>query len=421
MRKPDTTRSLQTVRWLVPLVLAGVVVSAWSQSKFQDSPGALAILEHAAGQYSNLKSYSITCRQTFSSQHGNDPSPTTITAIKAPGGRYRFESNIGLGTATQVSNGKFVWNYHPTENAYVRQPATGKGPVFPEVLGQDDGAIEGAVNLVESVAWYSGHFKSAMRLPDDSLTLSGRRLSCYVILLTNKDRKIPGPYPYTDNIWIEKGSFKVRKIVESYITTLNDAGSPPVTYPAMRTYVYTQVQLNQPIPDSVFHFTPPPTAHKVPAFHQDHPQPPPRLEPTAVYKFTLKSFSGSQVTLGRFRGHAILIDLWATWCAPCYEAFPQLSRIYQQTRGTGLEIVSVDRDDIAKDAQAYIEKMHYPWQNFHDDGEIERVFGDEPVPRTILIDDEGQIVFDKVSPTEQELHGAIAKLGPRYAAALAHM
>ncbi|HXH49489.1 MAG TPA: redoxin domain-containing protein [Terriglobia bacterium] len=378
-------------------------------------------MDRATRQYSNLKSYRITCRQSFSSRHGTSPPPTTITAIKAPGGRYRFESNIGFGTAIQVSNGKFVWYYHATENAYARQPATGKGPVFPEVLGEDDGAIEGAANLVGSVAWYNGHFKSAMRVPDETLTLSGRRLSCYVIVLTNRDRKIPGPYPFTDNIWIEKGSFKVRKIVESYITTFNQPGSPPVTYPAARVSIFPEVQLNQPIQDSAFHFTPPPTAHMVPAFQQDHLQPPPRPESAAIYRFILKSFSGSQVALSRFRGQAILIDVWATWCAPCYEAFPELGRIYQQTRGTGLVVVSIDQSDIAKDAQAYIEKMHYPWQNFHDDGKVDQVFGNKPIPRTILIDAKGEIVFDEVSPTEQQLRAAIAKLGPPYAAALARM
>jgi len=421
MLRPVTTRSSQAIRSLVPLLLLGFLGCAWCQLKSQSAPGALAILEHAARQYSNLKSYRITCRQSFSSRHGTSPPPATITAIKAPGGRYRFEGNIGFGTAVQVSNGKFVWYYHATENAYARQLATGKGPLLPEVLGPDDGAIEAAVSLVESVAWYSGRFKSAMRLPDESLTLGGRRLSCYVILLTNRDRKIPGPYPYTDNIWIEKGSFKVRKIVEGYITTSNQPGSPPVTYPATRVYVFPQVQLNQPIPDSAFHFTPPPTAHLVPAFHEYHLQSPPRPEPATIYRVILKSFSGSQVALNSFRGRALLIDMWATWCSPCYEAFPEVDRIYHQTQGTGLVIVSIDQSDIAKDAQKYIEKMHYPWQNFHDDGEVERVFGDKPIPRTILIDAKGEIVFDKVSPTKQQLHAAIARLGPRYAAALAHM
>lgn len=421
MRRLSSTRYSLITCGVLPVLLLGFLGSAGGQANSQSANGALAILERAAGQYSKLKSYRITCRESFSSRQATNPSPTTMTAIKDPEGRYRFEGNIGFGTAIEVSNGKFVWCYYATENAYARQPATGKGPLLPEVLGPDDGAIEGAANLVKSVASYSGQFKSARRVPDESLTLSGRRLSCYVIVLTNSDRKIPGPYPFTDNIWIEKGCFKIRKIVESYIATLNQGNSPPVTYPATRVSIYPRVELNQPIPDSAFQFTPPTTAHLVPAFHNYRLPSAPRPEPAAIYKFILKSFSGSQVGVSQFRGHAILIDVWATWCPPCYGAFPELRRIYQQTRGTGLTIVSVDQSDIAMDAQRYIERMHYPWQNFHDSGEIDKLFGPNAVPRTILINDKGEVVFDKVSPTKQELHAAITKLGPQYASALANM
>lgn len=326
-----------------------------------------------------------------------------------------MEGDDGDGKAVQVSNGKYIWVYDPTQNAFTHQPATGKK----KVLTPGISAILGAANLVQSVAWYSNRFKSAARLPDENLTLGGRTLNCYAIQLTNKDRKVPGPYPFTDKIWIEKGSFKIRKIVENYIATLNQFRSPPITYPATRVSVFPRVQLNQPIPDSAFHFTPPPTAHMVPAFQQHHLQAPPRPEPATIYRVILKSFSGSQVVLSSFRGRAVMIDVWATWCSPCYEAFPEVHRIYQQTQGTGMAIVSVDQSDIAKDAQEYMEKMHYPWRNFHDNGEIERVFGGKPVPRTILIDAKGRVVFDEVSPTKQQLLAAIAKLGPPYAAALA--
>lgn len=418
MRELSTTRRLQTVRWLLPLVLAGVAISARGQSKSEGPRGALAILERATRQYSNLKSYRITCRQTFSSRHGRNPSPATYTAIKALGGRYRLEGDDGSGTAVQVSNGKHVWVYHPRQNAFTRQPATGRKPNLPKVLTADNSAIVGAANLVQNMTYYSGRFKSARRVPGESLTLNGRTLRCYVIVLTNGDRKIPGPYPFTDRIWIEKESFKIRKIVEHYITTLNQFGSPPVTYPAATISAFPQVILNQPIPDSSFQSMPPPNARLVPAFRQYHLPPTPSPKPAEIFSIVLKSFSGSRVPLKSFRGRPILIDLWATWCAPCYEAFPELNRIYDQTRKTGLVVVSVDQSDLAKDAQAYIEKMHYPWQNFHDDGSIDTVFGTKAVPRSILTDAKGKVVFDKVGPTKQQLLAAIAKLGPRYAAAL---
>ncbi len=64
--------------------------------------------------------------------------------------------------------------------------------------------------------------------------------------------------------------------------------------------------------------------------------------------------------------------------------------------------------------------MHYPWRNFHQQGqEIPEGFWNRPVPRAIIIDSQGEIVFDKVSPTKEELLAAIGKLGPEYARALA--
>lgn len=88
-------------------------------------------------------------------------------------------------------------------------------------------------------------------------------------------------------------------------------------------------------------------------------------------------------------------------------------------RPTGLVIVSIDVADDASAAQAYLVKMHYPWPNFHDHGEVDAAFGTDGVPRTILVDAKGEIVFDRVSSTPEELRGAIAKLGPEYAAAVA--
>lgn len=252
MRNRAKARGPQVIWWLLALILLGPFASAWSQSKSPGAPGALAILKRAAHQYSNLKSYRITRRQTFLSRLGHTPSPTTMSAIRAPGGRYRFQGSIGFGTAVRISNGKFVWVYHPTQNAFTCQPATAKEPVSPKVMPVDDEAIEGAEKLVQSLTWSSWskrHFKSATRLPDENLTFNGRTLKCYVIELTNKDQKNPGPYPFTDKIWIEKGSFKIRKIVEHYIT-----------FSEIKISVFPQVILNQPIPDSVFRFTPPPTA-----------------------------------------------------------------------------------------------------------------------------------------------------------------
>jgi thiol-disulfide isomerase/thioredoxin len=391
---------------------------AWGQLEQGSVPDPLAILERAAQRYSNLKSYKITQQQTYSSQHPPDPQPSTMTAIEAPGGRYRFEGDDGWGNAIQVSDGHRVWYYRPTQNAYTRRPATGKKPDLPEVLSADDGPIVGAAEL-HDMSMFLGVFKSSKGLPAEDLTLEGRPVSCYVVEVTNEDRKLPVPYPFTDTIWIEKSSFKIRKIVEHYITTFHTPRSAPITYPAIRTSLYTEVALNEPIPDADFQFSPPATAHSVLEF-ADRALPMAETKPTGgkAPDVVLRSVAGSEVRLESMRGHAVLIDLWATWCIPCVEAFPELARLYSQTRSTGLVILSIDEEDDSKVAQEYLDKMHYPWPNFFDRGEINKAFGFGAVPRAILINSKGEIVFDKVSPKREELRAAVAKLGTEYARAL---
>jgi thiol-disulfide isomerase/thioredoxin len=406
--------------WLAPLAIAAAISPAWGRAKSPRAPDALAILERAARQYSHLETYRIMRRETFSNPGGPGMPPRTIVAIRAPGGRYRFEGNIGLGPDIQVSNGKVIWYYRSLQNAYTQRDTTGAIPELPEVLSGDEAVIKDAANLVDDMTWFAGHFKSARQLPDADLTLNGRTLDCYVIEVNDKDRVTPLPYPYTEKIWIQKKSFKIRKIVEHLTATLVRPGSPPISYPETRTSVFPEVALNEPTPDGVFSFKPPATAHLVAKFSDR-----PRLfhqagrEDQMAPDLVLTSEDGSRVPLQSFRGRPVVMDMWASWCGPCIEAFPDLKRLYDRTRSTDLVILSVDVDDNAKAAQQYHDKMHYPWPNFHDGGEVGQAFGVMQIPTLVIINAKGDVVFDTVNPPEPALAAAIAKLGTAYAAALA--
>ena len=415
MKRPDKIRVVRQLMGFISLAFIASFASGLGQSTHEFVIDPLGLLERAARQYSNLKSYRITQQESFSSEH--PPSPTKTTAIEAPDGRYRFEGDSGFGNAIQVSDGHWVWYYRPTQKAYTRHPAAGKKPDLPEVFAVGDGDIDRAADL-HDMTWLVGVFKSAKGLPDERLTLGGNSFDCYGVEVTNDDRKIPLPYPFTDRIWIEKGSLKIRRIAESYIATLNKPHAPPVSFPATRTSVYPEVVLNEPIPDAEFQFAPPASAHWVMEFaDRARLMPEPGTTGRTVPDVVLKALDGSQVHLQMLRGHPVLIDLWATWCGFCVEAFPDLARLFEQTRSTGLLVLSIDLADDGIAANAYLQKMHYPWQNFHDQGEIEKAFGTEGIPRTIILNSEGQSVFDKVSATQQELRAAIRKLGPEFARA----
>jgi len=65
---------------------------------------------------------------------------------------------------------------------------------------------------------------------------------------------------------------------------------------------------------------------------------------TQAKKFTQKSSTGQIVSLEQYEGKYILLDFWASWCAPCRKEHPNLIKTYEQFKGKNFEIISVSLD-----------------------------------------------------------------------------
>jgi len=78
-----------------------------------------------------------------------------------------------------------------------------------------------------------------------------------------------------------------------------------------------------------------------------------RLEQTGVPNFTLPTLAGESVSLDQFAGKVVLINVWATWCAPCVKEFPSLKRLVEKFGGRVVVLaVSYDRD--VEDVRTFI-------------------------------------------------------------------
>ncbi|HZZ88145.1 MAG TPA: TlpA disulfide reductase family protein [Caulobacteraceae bacterium] len=107
--------------------------------------------------------------------------------------------------------------------------------------------------------------------------------------------------------------------------------------------------------------------------------------------------AGKAHTLAEFRGKAVVLNLWATWCAPCVEEMPTLAKLSATSAGQPVAVipVSVDRDEDRANAQAFIAK-HGPLP-FYQDPKYALAFavkpptGDFTLPMTVLIDARGNI------------------------------
>lgn len=109
--------------------------------------------------------------------------------------------------------------------------------------------------------------------------------------------------------------------------------------------------------------------------------------------FERPDLQGRRLRLRDYRGKIVLLSFWATWCAPCLEELPTLSR-WQHERGeAGLQVVGISMDDDAGAAARAVRKFALPYPVAMGDEDLGTLYGGVlGLPLALLIDRDGRIV-----------------------------
>jgi peroxiredoxin len=110
--------------------------------------------------------------------------------------------------------------------------------------------------------------------------------------------------------------------------------------------------------------------------------------------FTLKNTEGQTINLASYKGKVLLLDFWATWCAPCKVEMPGFIDLYKTYRSRGFEVVGVVAMDEFSKAKPFATQfgINYPVLNGVDREDIEDAFGPFfALPTTLLIARDGRI------------------------------
>ena len=112
--------------------------------------------------------------------------------------------------------------------------------------------------------------------------------------------------------------------------------------------------------------------------------------------FTMNDPEDKPVKLSSLRGKVVMIDFWASWCAPCRHENPNVVKLYNQYHAKGFEIIGVSLDktkenwvNAIKDDQLswiHVSDLQY-WQNA-----VARLYGVNAIPQTYLLDKDGKII-----------------------------
>jgi cytochrome c biogenesis protein CcmG, thiol:disulfide interchange protein DsbE len=107
-----------------------------------------------------------------------------------------------------------------------------------------------------------------------------------------------------------------------------------------------------------------------------------------------KDLTGKTVSLASLAGKVVIVDFWATWCAPCKEEMPVLERLYQKYKGRGLVVVGVSVDEEAGNVAPFIKKMKVSFPIVHDQGhKIADRFKPPKMPSSYIIDRKGIVRY----------------------------
>ncbi|OGB93003.1 MAG: hypothetical protein A2Z31_07785 [candidate division NC10 bacterium RBG_16_65_8] len=108
----------------------------------------------------------------------------------------------------------------------------------------------------------------------------------------------------------------------------------------------------------------------------------------------LKDLDGRLHDLADYRGTVLLVNFWATWCAPCREELPSLERLREALRGRSFEVLAVNVNEGESRVKRFLAEVPLGIPVFLDrNGDAQRAWKVRGLPATFLLDREGAIRF----------------------------
>lgn len=128
--------------------------------------------------------------------------------------------------------------------------------------------------------------------------------------------------------------------------------------------------------------------------------------------FEAVDIAGKPLSPADMKGRVVLLDFWATWCAPCRAEMPKVKEIYARYHGKGFDIIGVSLDNDRAALDRYLDEQDIAWRQVFDgkgwQAELGRVYAVSSIPATFLMDRQGRIRYKNLRG--DDLEKAVIKL-----------
>ncbi|MCY3769817.1 MAG: TlpA disulfide reductase family protein [Gammaproteobacteria bacterium] len=118
--------------------------------------------------------------------------------------------------------------------------------------------------------------------------------------------------------------------------------------------------------------------------------------PETIPLFTLSDIDGNQVVLESFRGSVVMINFWATWCAPCIEEMPTMQALKESLADEPFEILAINMGEDLAAIRSFLERtgFNFSFPILLDPAtEVATRYAVQGLPATLLADKSGKYVF----------------------------
>jgi peroxiredoxin len=225
-----------------------------------------------------------------------------------------------------------------------------------------------------------GQFAAIARLGQDpiiekteDIKVLGERFPCYVVRTHTEKAEY--------QLWIDRERFYVLQSVQK-------AAPKPGVTTEIRTRT-TLMEVNQPIPDSLFKFEPGKGWAETEMLVLPGEERA-LLTGARAANFTLKSLAGDSAALEQARGKVVVLDFWATWCPPCRAELPLIEKLRAEFSGK-VEFYGVN-DEEASTVKNFVKKNGYEMTVLMDGRrQVHHLYGVTAIPTLLVIDPQGVI------------------------------